>query len=316
VAEADPSVFVPVLGSVIAAGRLSEKLCLDHVSVEQRVKLSEALCFIIRRRGSFARELLIVFQLLAYGPKPPETEASDGKTEAMQLATHEYFVLEQPVGEYVEEADDQAVDMDEYWKGVELRARTGGPLFNVEEEEVIRAATITLVSELVSVVSRDVTASYCEILMDCCITTLQLESSRPIRRAGATLARELYAALVCEQDDLLCALNACRANNSPRVPLSVAMVAGREDILCALLRREVNSNDSADSKGRLHDPVTAARCQEALSLRDDAASGGILTAGRIVRESNMVQENRAVAHFLVEPKQQWSIPRIVPLDEN
>jgi Required for nuclear transport of RNA pol II C-terminus 1 len=311
VAEADPSVFVPVLGSVIATGRLSEKLCLNHVSVEQRVKLSEALCFTIRRRGSFGRELLIVFHLLACGPKPLETGTNDDKTEAMQLATHEYFVLEEPFAEYVKEADDQAVDMDEYWKGVDLRARTGGPLFNVEEEEVIRAATITLVAELLSVVSREVTASYCAILMDCCITTLQLESSRPIRRAGATLSRELYAALVREQDDLLCTLSDCSTTNSPRVPLSVAMVAGREDILCALLRRVVDSNDSADNMGRLHDPATAARCQEALSLRDEAASGGILTAGRIVRESNMLRQSRAVANFLVGSRQ---VPRIVPLE--
>ena len=307
IAQAEPSKIVPVIGNAIATGISIELGTAEAVelSLEQRAKLTEAAVFIIRRRGSFDRELSFLIDLLVLGPTNHESSEVVGAVDPklIQERTQEYFV----------KGDED--NLEEYWKEVDIRVRTGGPLFAAEEGDVVRAARINIVCELVSVLSPTVVARYCPVLIGCCIATLRLDATRPVRRSGAALARELYAALIREQESLLDAGSSLDASD---VSMAVAMIESREDVLGAVLQRCVDAMDLDDIKAkgmqRIYDPATVARCQEAIDLRHDAERGGIFVAGKLAWESKR-RDLAPVARLLRETNENGRFAGIVEIDD-
>lgn len=296
VADAVPSIVVPLVGISVATGSLGTGIDEGSLSLEQRVKLTEALVFIIRRKGKFDHELPFLIDTLVFGPEAVKVDVADVVARSIQKKTHQYFVKGSDQSENVVDES-----LEDYWQGVQLRVRTGGPLFALEEGEVVRAARITVVSELVSALAPAIVARYCPILISCCIDTLRLEVTRPVRRAGAMLARELYAALTREQDVFL---DAASRQESSDASMSAAMVYGREDVLHTVLHRIIDALDLKDLReGReiYYDAATAARCQEAVDLRREAESGGILLAGKIALESQWHDES-PIARLLKESR--------------
>jgi hypothetical protein len=122
----------------------------------------------------------------------------------------------------------------EIWDEQDLRIQTGGPLFTIEKGDVVRSTRINIVRELASVFPF---ARNCPVLLECCIDTLRLELSRPVGRAGASLARELYSALIHEKESLTDHILS-KKYDLIDIPISVGMaLSGKEDVLNTTLRR-------------------------------------------------------------------------------
>jgi Required for nuclear transport of RNA pol II C-terminus 1 len=292
VADANPSRIVPIIGIAVATGEL-EMDCIDHIKLclAQRSKMTEALIFIIRRSGAFYEHLPFLMRLLVVGLRSDSMHQLISAEEArdIQETTQNYFVTDLELSPLEDESEHHHSRKD-YWNELDIRVRTGGPLFETEEGEVVRSAMVMVVSELLVVLSPSVTARYSAHLVDCCIDMLRLEASRPVRRAGAALSRELYGALVREQIDLMEAISSSKPFD---VRLSRSMVEGRETVLHSVLQGIVSQGD-----GSLEDPATMARCREALQLREDASEGGILLAGKISLESQQQCEEHPIARLL------------------
>ena len=303
VADADPTKWVPIIGIALVTGMIThhhrggdDDETYD-LSLEQRTKLTEAFVFIVRRRNTFYSMLPFLMDLLVLGLKPGEGKTdSEPDSKYIHDATHRYFVTGS-YGDDVNTENENEVEhsLEEYWKEVDLRVRTGGPLFQSENADVVRSGMMLVVSEVISILSTTVTARYAPLLISCSIDTLRWEASRPVRRAGATLARELYGALVREQDVLLEAVMN-PSHGCGDVPLSMAMVQGREEILYMILQRIVSCDDRGD------DPALVARCHEAISWRTNADQGGILLAGKVAWNAKQSDDATVVSHLLFKNK--------------
>ena len=177
------------------------------------------------------------------------------------------------------------------WQEQDVRSRTGGPLFATEEADVVRAARISVVTELVIISLPFRMAPYCELLLALIVDVLRLESSRPVTRAASLLAKELYGAVLREQEEMTHAMEDSFTGRSQHVaiPMSIAMVSSsKEELLWTTLQQQVSSASGISSIGisnnnrrRVYDPATTVRCTEALDLRDQAEQGGILAAARL-----------------------------------
>jgi hypothetical protein len=141
-------------------------------------------------------------------------------------------------------------------------------------------------------------APYCSVLVDCATRSLQLDASRPVRRAGAVLAIQLYTALAREVDE---ARESFAVMKSSPCPMAVSMGSTDEDTLEAVLKRCVTGVDVGDwakEKGRLFDSATVARCEEALARRNELDQDGIFTAARLAGTSTHSED--AIARILGE----------------
>ena len=122
-----------------------------------------------------------------------------------QTTNEKQLVMQENTTKYFVGADGQKDDSttkQEERQEQDIRVRTGGPVFAVEEADSIRAARISVLAELVSVSTPSVMARYCSILIPLIVDTLQLETSRLVGRAAALLARELYTCVLREGEDL------------------------------------------------------------------------------------------------------------------
>jgi hypothetical protein len=288
-ADASPREIIPMIGHGICSGIMSfrsddERRTVEvRLSPEQRIKLTEALLFTIRRRGNAIYEFVpLLATLFLYGK--PESAGDDlayGLDALIQEKTHRYFVQgsddRQNDGESFERSSDE----------VDLRVKTGGPVFQTEENDVLRAGCIAVLSELVSSTHPSVVARYCRSLIHFATNSLNLEASRPVRRAAALLCCELYRAMLREQDGEISRDRDNFLDLSDS--LAVEMVSSDEEALNAALRRCMDVNDIAGStapplisnKLRLYDPATAERCKEALDARAEAERCGVIAAGKL-----------------------------------
>jgi len=170
-----------------------------------------------------------------------------------------------------------------------LLLKTGGPIFDVEEADVVKSAMISLGAEVATLAQPIVPARYCQALVDCASSSLSVQSTgRLVRRSGAALAATLYSVVVNEMEDIL---ESPPGIQQTACPMTVAMIKAGEENLGNLLRRSLGSETDAG---------TIARCREALTYRDQAESGGILAAGYVSvdRES---QDNQFLVKLL-DPK--------------
>jgi Required for nuclear transport of RNA pol II C-terminus 1 len=300
-ADAAPKFVLPIIGRAVETSDLivdnEEKV---QLSSEQRVKLAEALASSIRRKVAVHEYLSLLLDVMIFGGAASDLSYESSKENGVliQEATHHYFL------KVVHHDLDDASDEDR-WDETDVRLRTGGPLFEEEENELVRAAKLSVVTELVMASQPAVLSRYCHTLVRCSIGCLQQGRSRPIRRSGALLARELYAAAIREHDEQVPVPSNCGETPAQGIPFSVAMVsAANEKSLALALERCLNHEDVNDlgvNQQRLADPATSARCQEALQARAEAEETGILPAGRIIAESEASANSQPLLQMLLEP---------------
>jgi len=269
ISDVCPSEIITLIGSVVSTGAVNVTVLTNGAketpmemsfAQEQRIKAVEALIFIIRRRGDgiFLNGPSLLETML-FGQMKMATNqagAAQDMSQLIQVQTHDYFQRSQ------EEGDDE----------VDARTRlgTGGPVFSCEEGDLLRSAAISLVCELISTLHPAVIAQYCHALVRLALDALQLESSRPVRRSAALLARELYACVMREESAEE------GSEKKATSAMAIAMVCAGEDKLVIALTRcvtatDVDSNNSLAVKGktRLVDPATQSRSKEALEMRDE-----------------------------------------------
>ncbi|KAL9185102.1 hypothetical protein ACHAXT_002879 [Thalassiosira profunda] len=282
VSDVCPSEIMPLMGVAVAKGGLNVEVATADLlttpvqvslSQEQRIKATEALLFMIRRRGD---------GIFLYGPPLLETmlfgseHSSDAHDEgdaplSIQSQTHSFFMGD---------TDEESVNDDNHAKEKEMRLNTGGPVFLVEENEVLRAGAVSLVSELVSALNPSVIAAHCHTLVGLATDALQLEASRPVRRAAASLAREIYECTMREVTAEVGSKTDCKST------MAIALAGAKEERLHNALSRCVSADDVAvEGKTRLVDPATQARCAEALGTRQELADMGVLQAAAIIAQS-------------------------------
>jgi hypothetical protein len=294
VADVHPAVIVPILGSIVATGRAHLSDASEVTALpEQCIKLTEALIFVIRRRAAIYEYVPFLINMMVYGPRNGGTGASAAEEATLiQRQTHDYFLSGSGV------SGNEELSAEERKEEMEFRLRTGGPMFSSEEGDTVRASRITVVAELVLVAHPSVSANHCSVLVRSSIDALRLDVSRPVRRAGAFLAKALYQALIREQDEMLDASPEHLKKLS--FPMAIAMVSAQEEVLYAAIDRCVTGDDLDDLKGdqrRLRDPATLVRCQEAMAGRDEAKRGGILAAGQLALESQRLDESNPIARL-------------------
>jgi hypothetical protein len=198
-----------------------------------------------------------LLEMMLFGQIEMSANHHDGDTQNLshliQVQTHDYF-------QKSHENDDE-VD-------VRMRLDTGGPVFSCEEGDLLRSAAIFLVCELVSTLHPKIVSNYCHVLVRLVLDALQLESSRPVRRSVASLARELYACVMKEE-------TADEGGEKITSTMAIAMVCAGEDKLFNALTRCADATDvdsdkkEVKGKTRLFDPAAQSRSREALALRDE-----------------------------------------------
>jgi hypothetical protein len=274
-----PSEMLVIIATLVANGKntftiLSSQAEVSSESVtlnpEQRIKCAEALIFMIRRRGNgIYLHGRLLLDLMIFGSKQShlqdQVDFNSDISRDMQSQTHSFFVGK-------EEED----GMEEK----QLRINTGGPVFEIEEVDLLRATAISVVCEVISALESSVVASYCHILVSLAIDALQLDSSRPVRRAAALLARELYACIENELND-----------GHSTAAMAVAMVRSRENALYNALSCCIAGNNVG--KVRHLDAATQSRCVEAVEIRNQLESLSVFDAAAFIEQS-MNQENQAV----------------------
>eukprot|EP00977_Amphora_coffeiformis_P014001 scaffold3823_cov195-Amphora_coffeaeformis.AAC.11 len=244
-----------------------------QITSEQRIKLAESLVAFVRRRAALSEHLDDILGTLFHATKRNPHAVSPDESGLIQVQTHRYFT-----GQDREDADDMHEDG---YEETLLRVKTGGPVFDKEEDDIVRGAAINLVSEVVRLANPVVITRFVPMLIECAKLALQLEASRPVRRSGAQLASCLYATAIREieeQDPKML------SNQQVECPLLVAMVSSNENSLATLLARVETGSDLSDldaEKGRQFDPATVARCKEALALRHEVKSTGILALAEL-----------------------------------
>lgn len=305
--------------ALLARDSIREDAVDTVVSREQRIKLAEALMFIIRRRAVPGEFVPLIVNLMISGtrgsdrisgnPTTIDNEhfaTKDGKEiqPLIQEATHEYFVS----GNEDENDDDGSPSLtkEQWLEERDIRIKTGGPIYTTEEGDVIRSVRITILAELVSVSSPVSLAPYCAVLLHLAHVALTLDPSRLVSRSAALLSQELYSCLVREAQELEIAIsNATTAgvgmgsirrnyNEVGTIPFAVALICSPNDdesLLAATLRKcclmetaSFSSSLPSDKRQRrrLYDPTTTIRCQEALALRQEAKDAGIFWAAQLV----------------------------------
>mmetsp|Transcript_7470 Transcript_7470/g.14732 ORF Transcript_7470/g.14732 Transcript_7470/m.14732 type:complete len:452 (-) Transcript_7470:1929-3284(-) len=296
-----PRQVLPLIASAIARGELSSLSATKtnnnaasiRLSREQIIKLTEALIFIIRRRAVTDEYVAMIANLMLHGTAGTVdvfTVIPEKDKVLIQKETEKYF---NSGLEYKEGNQDKEIENGEnntlssqkdFWEERDIRLKTGGPVFELEETDVVRSLRISVLSELLPESSSAVLAPFLEALVRLVVEAFHLDSeSRAMTRSAVLLAREIYAKVLSEGYDLAEVLaNAGIADRSSfaAISFSVALVAnGAEELLCATLKK-----GSSDGRSRVTDPTLMTRCREALDLREQAEEKGIFTAAGLVLE--------------------------------
>ena len=254
--------FTLVTGFLKAGTQVTTTLTSDiRVTQEQRIKLAEALIFIIRRRAVVDEFVPVLLSLMAFG-RVQRTESNFDDRDSddlIQNETHKYFV-----------GNDELESEAKSWEEREIRLNTGGPIFKSEEFDLVRAARASVLAEVVSNAKPSSLVPYCKLLVRLAIDTLTLDSSRIVCRSIALLVRELYSCLLSEFD----------TQTETSIPFTVAFISSDEELLFVTIQAYA-TGIATKSKGTFNDTATSARCKEAIILREQAEEAGFLSAARL-----------------------------------
>lgn len=203
------------------------------LSQEQRIKLAEALMFIIRRRAATDEYVPYIVNIMVFGSKSNQrigelsnhadvaTKSTTSKQQQhqrqlQQKETHRYFLglnnnddedddinndSKDRTSKYHDDGFFDVTTQRERWEEQDIRLKTGGPIFVSEENDIIRAVRISVLAELIATSKPSTMANHCHIFVRLPIDVLRFETSRSVRRAAALLVRELYGCILREQYD-------------------------------------------------------------------------------------------------------------------
>jgi len=314
IADSDPANVLPLLAQAVSLGCIDFSNSVPSREIiklppSQRIKATEALLFAIKRRGkgAFVFGQDIVYMMLCGSRRTQSISMSGGigtssanngnaaGASAIQVETESFFNQSSFAENdgYIDLGSDNNEER-------RLRINTGGPIFDTEEDDVVRAGCIAVVAELLSALPPSGMVRYCSTLMQLAQQVLRLDSSRPMRRSAAWLSRELYSVVVREFED-------AKGKESSLLSFATAMVSCDEDSLHATLHRCIAGDDVdiVGSKGggdngayvqgkvRLADPATMARCQEALAVRASIDDMGIFAAAKVFAASDNSHEGKS-----------------------
>ncbi|CAB9512680.1 transmembrane and coiled-coil domains 7 [Seminavis robusta] len=318
-ADICPRDIIPRIGLYLASGKQHE----GHedggrgasLTSGQRVKLAEALMFCIRRRAKIDEYVSVLLDIMLFGEQRkgtavnPDLLSNAENVETIQRETHQYFLRGR-----VDDDDDDVEDLEEKAEKQRIRINTGGPVFLAEETDLVTAARVSIVSELLPGTHPSTLAQYCHALATTAVQLLRLDASRPVRRAAAFLAREFYMALLREQTELLemAIRGDVDSGYQTDLELSTALMETSDDeLLRATLTRCLQADDLDDlsQRHRAFDSATVARCQEALDTRQEAVDGGLFAVARLVVESRKLQDKLPAANLVRDLLQQSKVDR-------
>ena len=332
IADANAATVIPLLGRAVSLGVIdftSDTPSSDGVhdiplSPLQRIKATEALLFAIRRRGEgvfiFGNQLLELMLFGCHAQSQSQSKTPDGSLDirtvasTMQVKTDTFFIGGSADNEGIESG---GIDVDSEEEERRLRINTGGPVFDAEEDDLVRAGCISIVAELVAALPPMGLVQHCPTLMELGKQVLRLDASRPMRRSAALLCREMYSVVMREFDS-------AKDENDSFLSFAAALVSSDEEVLHATLKRCLSADDvdivggtddgtasrtavAVKGKVRLVDPATMARCQEAMEIRSSIDEMGIWTAAKLLAVSKKNQDNndpatRAIIRRLQQTK--------------
>ncbi|KAL3810296.1 hypothetical protein ACHAXA_007020 [Cyclostephanos tholiformis] len=294
VSDVRPSDILPLMGEVIARGQVNISVVNVNAKVafaellltpEQRIKAIEALIFIIRRRGD---------GIFIYGPSLLDTmlfgarKDQDWRDRKLGYDWQTAHLIHRQTHLYFMGAASKAADDDDAGEK-KIRLHTGGPIFSMEETDLLRAGAISVVCELISMLDPVTVASYCHVLVRLVTDALQLDASRPVRRNAACLARDLYTCVRREATSL------SEGNKDYTSSIAVAIVNADEENLYSVLTRCVSADElTMASRPSFVDPATQSRSQEAIDIRLDLEAMGVLQAATVVVHSLNMELNNPV----------------------
>jgi len=290
-ADVRPRLVLPLLVAGMSTGVIALVNSSDiMLTSNQRVKVGEAVLFTIRRRGNAIYELSEkLLDFLLFGNQLKGDGSESGKNVVLvQEQTHQYFL-----GDSTDSMDEviRKVNMDEK----NIRVNSGGPVFNVEEDDLVRGTCIAVLADLVCAAPTTVTSRYCAIFVRLVQNALQLKASRPVRRSAALLCSAIYKSVIREVGEVL-----ETEHMHPSIAdcsFLVCLVRSDEASLKATIERCIDGTD-AMLLAQVHDPATVARCQEALAIRAEAEELGLFAAAMICISSEERDHHDPIVHII------------------
>ena len=274
VADIQPRVILPLLLVGMSTGVITlSKTCVIKLEPSQRVKIGEAVLFTVRRRGNAINLFTdYFFTYLLYGgvqSKAHKDSVGNNTGLVVQQETHRYFRGEST---YTSDSSSREKNMDD----TSLRINTGGPVFDIEEDDIVRGTCITVLAELVFAAPVTVTTRYCAELVRLANTLLYLETSRPVRRSASLLCSAIYRCVIQEMED------AIETESWQQLCTDTSFVVSLVRCGEKSLRESIESCiDGYRTDTKVHDPATIARCKEALAIRSEADDLGIFDAAAL-----------------------------------
>jgi hypothetical protein len=276
-ADVKPRELLPLMATGMATGsiRLSDKNETKLTS-SQRVKIGEAVLFAIRRRGvaiyEFTEKLL---DFLLYGNqlKVNENKGGSNHNRSMQEQSNRHFLGD------LSDLNDE-LSREEFMDQKSVRVNAGGPVFALEEDDLVRGTCIAVLAELVLVAPTSTISGYCAALVRLARNVLHLEASRPVRRSAALLCSAIYSCVLREIQAAL-EMDESGQRSSAGSSFLIALVRSDETLLKATIESCIYGLDSNGSGTRVYDQATTARCQEALANRVEVEELGLFAAARL-----------------------------------
>lgn len=266
IADVCPQVIIPKIGLGVCTGKfhLNAGSQKDVVlTQDERIKLSEALLFIVRRRGAAINHYVPqLLDMMIYGNQQVAEEETLVNAKIIQEQTHDYFISDA-------EGTNELTTPSDRLDAKTLRVNTGGPIFKSELNDVLRSSCIAVVAEIVNVTLPSSGAPYAIEMVQLVSNIMHLEVSRPVRRAAVFLAVALYDAVLRELEE-----------PSQVRSLTVALVHAKEEAMKSALEACIDQVGAAASS-QLYDPATSARCQEALDARNQVEETGAFVAAAL-----------------------------------
>ena len=312
IADACPKHTIPIIIVALTSGTIqyqhttlaSDKKPKQRLSSSQRIKIADAITFIIRRRGSaiqeYANFLLNHFFNGDVTLNDSENESTSSGLEILQK-TEKYF--QGPGIDNNLYDTDISIDIEE----CRLRLNTGGPVFQIEEEDVIRASYISVINELLSSMKPFAVARYCNLLFDLGINALRLDSSRLVRRAAAMLCREIYSCALRE----ISLVEDFSLDMKANLTFVIALVSCDELLLKESVERSISGSDvdlningykgkAVQGKSRFFDSAIQARCREALDIRNTLEETHVLSIASLVTHTKALEDQNPTTWMLKE----------------
>jgi hypothetical protein len=274
IVDVHPRTFIDTVALGVCTGKFrlgEESNNVVQLNQDERVKLSEALLFIVRRRGvAINAYVSTLIHMMVYGYHKLAKGAQPGSSKLIQQVTHAYF-SEDP-GDL-----NELTEQSEYFDAKQLRVGTGGPIFETELHDILRSSCIAVVAEIVSQAQPSTVAPYASELVRFVSNAMNLGVARLVRRAAALLGVSLYDAALREVEEA-----------PEEAKLTVALVIGKEESMKSALEVSI---DPVPSSSNLFDPATSARSQEAMAVRKQLEDTGAFVAAAIYVEVQRRQDD-------------------------